>query len=973
MRVSLLGPTEVSGAGQPVSLGGPKQRSVLAILALSANRVVASERLIVGVWGEDAGEKTAGTLQVYISTLRRALKDAPGLTIVSRRPGYLLEVDPAAVDVHRFDALLTHGRERLAAGRPDEAAEALHTALGLWRGPALADLRDEPFAGPEVVRLEQARLAAVEERVEADLALGRHRELIGELETIVADNPLRERMWGQLMVALYRSDRQADAIATYARARRVLADELGIDPGPALRELERAVLAQDLPVTAPAGRTAGAPVVVRVPRPSGRLVGREDDLERLAALLADADERLITLTGPGGSGKTRLALALAQLSSDRFRGGVYFADLSAITDAALVRSEIATGLGSADDSIAGLAECLHDRDALIVLDTLEHLLAASTDIAALLSATSQLRLVVTSRIPLRLAGETEYFVSGLAVPPPHADLAVIGATSAAQLFVARARAIRADFTLGAGNAEDVAEICRRLDGLPLAIELAAARLRLLGVRAVRERLDASLTLLTSGHRDAPERQRTLRATIRWSVDLLAEAERAALGRLGLFSGSFDVDTALEILGGDGEGPLETLMSCSLVRRDGERFRMPEAVRQFAVDELGGHGDAASAAFVAHFVGAAEAAHAQADGPGAVAAAGAIEVDLHNFSAAIRLALARDDGESAARIAVGLTPTWPVLGRLTEARAYLDTIIAAAGTAAGGALHAAAGRLAYQQGDATAALRHFDLAESDPTGLRAGEAALVRCLRAAIALGSGDIDAGRTAAQRELERADAAGLYAPQVVALSVLAIAAAMTDDFAAERAHYERRLTLCRRHGDRVRTADTLTTLAEISFDAGDFAAATTLAREAFAISDGHIRPESRDALIMLGRVAVAEREPERAAGLLAEALQRAVEIGQPAALALSVRVHAAAAVVSGDLVRAARLFGAGTAMHPASVPFNPATEQDLAARRDECRELLGSAVFTNESERGAMLDAADIIALAAASRDERTTLAAS
>jgi hypothetical protein len=223
-------------------------------------------------------------------------------------------------------------------------------------------------------------------------------------------------MWGQLMVALYRSDRQADAIAAYARARHVLADELGIDPGPALRELERAVLAQDLPVTAPARHTAGAPVVVRIPRPSGRLVGREDDLEKLAALLAEPDERLITLTGPGGGGKTRLALALAQLCADRFRGGVHFVDLSSVTDAALVRSEIATELGCGDDSIAALAERLQDRDALIVLDTVEHLLTASIDIAALLSATSQLRLVVTSRIPLRLAGETEYFVPGLAVP-----------------------------------------------------------------------------------------------------------------------------------------------------------------------------------------------------------------------------------------------------------------------------------------------------------------------------------------------------------------------------------------------------------------------------------------------------------------------------------------------------------------------------------------------------------------------------
>ncbi len=965
----LLGPMEVVGSTTPVPLGGPKQRSVLAMLALAANRVVAAERLVAGVWGNDANEKSTGTLQVYISTLRRALKDVEGLLIVSRRPGYLLEVAPDNVDVHRFDTLVRRGRAQLAAGRPDEAAESLHSALGLWRGPAVADLRDEPFAGPEVVRLDQAYLAAVEERIECDLALGRQRQLIGELETLVGENPLRERMWGQLMVALYRSDRQAEAIATYARARGILAEELGIDPGPALRELERAVLAQELEVAAPAPRS-GPPVVVRVPRPAGRLVGRDAELGDLDELLSDTDERLITLTGPGGSGKTRLALALADRCGARFRGGIYFVDLAATTAAALVRTEIAAAVGCPDDSIAALADCMRDRDALIVLDNLEHLLAASSDIAALLSATSRLRLVTTSRIPLRIAGETEYLVRGLVVPDAGDDVATIANTPAVQLFVARAKAIRSGFALRRDNAADVAEICTRLDGLPLAIELAAARLRLLPLKAVRDRLDASLSLLTSGHRDAPERQRTLRATIEWSVDLLSAPERSTLGRLGLFAGSFDLDAALAVCGADAEEPLEALMSCSLVRSDGDRFRVPEAVRQFAVEDLGHDG---VDDFVEYFATTAEVAHAHADGPGAVAAAASVEADLPNFYAALRFSLAMRDIESAARIAVGLAPAWPMLGRVIEARAQFEAIIARGPKGSVAAVvHAAAGRLAYAQGDAAEALRLFDLAERESTSLGATDAALVRCLRAAIALGRGEVEAGRTAAARELEQAAGNRLYVPQVVALSVLAIAAAIAGDFASERAHYERRLELARRHGDRVRTADTLTTLGEISFDAGDYDTATTLARESFKISDGHIRPESRDALILLARIAVAERQPDRAASLLATALQRAVEIGQPATIALCVRVNAAAAVVSGDLVRAARLFGAGAAMQPASLPFSPATEQDLSARLDECRELLGDAVFTQESAYGSAMDTDDVVALAAATGDE-AALAAS
>ena len=378
VRVSLLGPMEVADADMRMTLGGPKQRSVLAMLALSANRVVASERLVAGVWGDDAGEKNLGTLQVYISTLRRALKDATGLVIVSRRPGYLLEVDPDVVDVHRFDALVDTRsrptRRRPSAGRDRLVAQKRSRALCLC--PALADLRDEPFAEPEVVRLDQAYLAALEERVECDLALGLHHQLVGELQTLVGANPLREAHAGQLMVALYRSDRQADAIATYARARAILAEELGIDPGPALRGLERAVLAQDLDVVAPEVRATSAPVVVRVPRPTGRLIGRDAELDALAERLADPDERLLTLTGPGGSGKTRLALALAYRCADRFPGGVYFVDLSPITDAGLMRSEIASEIGSADDSIEALAECLRDRDALIVLDNVEQLLGS---------------------------------------------------------------------------------------------------------------------------------------------------------------------------------------------------------------------------------------------------------------------------------------------------------------------------------------------------------------------------------------------------------------------------------------------------------------------------------------------------------------------------------------------------------------------------------------------------------------------
>src|SRR6266516_98411 len=312
---SLLGPLAANCNGDPIALGGQKRRALLAALLLEANKVVSRDRLIDALWGEDPPETARNTVQVYVSQLRKLL---PKGMLETVPPGYRLVVEPEAVDVFEFQRLSQKGQAALAAGDPAGAADTLRTALALWRGAPLADLAWEPFAHVEITRLEELRLAALEDRIDADLALGRHGQLVAELERLVAEQALRERPRAQLMLALYRSGRQADALAVYQRARRTLVDELGIEPGESLRKLERAILAHDPSLSAPQARP---PSPRRTPTPPHPLLGRERELAALSDLVRREGTRLVTLTGIGGIGKTRLALELTRRLAPEFVDG----------------------------------------------------------------------------------------------------------------------------------------------------------------------------------------------------------------------------------------------------------------------------------------------------------------------------------------------------------------------------------------------------------------------------------------------------------------------------------------------------------------------------------------------------------------------------------------------------------------------------------------------------------------------------
>ena len=497
----ILGSVEAVGDDGPLALGAPKQRALLSLLLLHANTVVSRDRLVDALWGDDPPRSAVSSLQVYVHGLRRVL----GPDRIERHgTGYRLRLDPGELDLARFDRLVETAAAALAAGRAGEAAEDLVRAVALWVGAPLADLAGEPVHEAEAAQLEERRLRALELRHDAELALGRDDELVPELERLIAAEPYRERFRVQHALALYRSGRQVDALAACRAARELLLEELGIDPGPELQELERRILRHDPSLTAP---EAPEPARLRLPTPPTPLVGRRLEVAAVSALLRRGDVRLVTLTGPGGAGKTRLALAAAAELGPELSDGAVFVDLASVRDPALLGLALAQTLGASEtgeDVEEVLAAGLATKSMLLLLDNLEQLVPHVELVARLLAAAPRLLVLATSRTPLRLAGEHEYPVPPLALPQSaETSFEELASNDAVRLFAARAGAVDPAFQLDEENAVAVAEVCSRLDGLPLAIELAAARSKLLSPETLSLRLDRALDLLVGGARTCP--------------------------------------------------------------------------------------------------------------------------------------------------------------------------------------------------------------------------------------------------------------------------------------------------------------------------------------------------------------------------------------------------------------------------------------------------------------------------------------
>jgi predicted ATPase/DNA-binding SARP family transcriptional activator len=552
MRFGILGAVEVwDEAGSPISVGGPRVRALLALLLLNAGKVVPAEFLIDGLYGDEPPAGAANALQSQVSRLRRGLR---GLAEVELLPaGYRLAVPLDQVDAQRFLRLVAAAAGEAPAGK----AARLDEALGLWRGPALADV-PEAQGQAQAVWLEEARVTALEDRAEAGLALGGHRDLVAPLRELVGAHPLRERPRALLMRALYGSGRQSEALELFERTRQMLADELGTDPSAELAAVHLSILRAEREPTAPAAGPVRAGPDTRLPAQLTSFVGRDDELGRISSLLNDA--RLVTLLGPGGAGKTRLSIEVGR----QVGGEAVFTDLATVAagagQAALARSAMtALGLrevgvlpsGEQMEPVERLQAAMGDRAMLLILDNCEHVVADAAPFAQrLLASCPGLRILATSREALGITGETLWPVRHLPVPSPRDPLARAVTAPAVRLFADRASAAQPGFAVTADNLEDVIRICEALDGQPLAIELAAARLRALTVMEVAERLGDRFRLLSRGDRTKSPRHRTLRAVVEWSWGLLSPEEQELARRLTVFTGGFTPEAVLEVCDGD---------------------------------------------------------------------------------------------------------------------------------------------------------------------------------------------------------------------------------------------------------------------------------------------------------------------------------------------------------------------------------------------------------------------------------------
>ncbi|WP_329623655.1 winged helix-turn-helix domain-containing protein [Streptomyces sp. NBC_01255] len=704
MRFAVLGETSVrTEDGRPVRVPELKVRALLAALLVDAGRPVAAYRLVDDLWGDEPPGSPLRALQAKVSQLRRALDEAePGgrELVVTRAPGYLLAVPEGALDAHRFAALTARARDTAA---PRARAELLGEALGLWRGPAFADFAAEPFARAAADRLEEERLSARETLAETRLELGEHDLLAGELAELVARHPLRERLRAVQLRALYRAGRQSEALAGYEELRALLADELGLDPSPELAALHTAMLRQDADLSLPASAAVPAsgsapatgPAVVggsargNLPVPLSGIVGRDEAVAEVTGLLRE--RRLVTLTGPGGVGKTRLAVEAARQVEEAFPDGAWLVEFAGAGGE--LAEVVAAALELRDDGVWGLrpdgerppttaerlAEVLRGRRTLLVLDNCEHVVDEAASLAELLlRAAPGLVVLTTSQEPLALAGETLW-----AVEPLDADGAVA-------LFTARATASSPGFTLDAPALEAVRGICRRLDGIPLALELAATRVRALGVHGLLTRLDDRFRLLDSGLRGAPARQATLRAVIDWSWDLLSAPERTVLRRLAVHAegctlaaaesvcaGESAADGDGDVIAGDVLGLLARLVDRSLVVAvdgpDGPRYRLLESVAAYCLERLRDEGEteAVRERHLAYHLRVAEEAGPALRGPDQRRRLAQLDAETPNLRAALDRALTAPGGAGASagaalRLVDALAWYWIMRGRLGEA-------------------------------------------------------------------------------------------------------------------------------------------------------------------------------------------------------------------------------------------------------------------------------------------------------------------
>jgi predicted ATPase/DNA-binding SARP family transcriptional activator len=909
MQVAMLGPLTVTVAGRAVEIGGARLRALLIRLALDAGNTVTVDSLSGAVWADDRPAGQANALQSLVSRLRRAL---PGDQVLRSLPGgYRLDLSPAAVDALRFERLAREGRHALHSSEPEMAVRRLREALALWRGEALAHVAEAPFAEAAAARLETLRLSAIEDRIEAEIEITPVlSDLVAELEGLVALYPLRERLRALLVKAFHVEGRTAKALTAYEDFRQRLADELGADPGSQLQAAQLAVL-------------RGAKVTRRGPplRPRTNLrapltsfVGRADEQARIARQLKRG--RLVTLVGPGGAGKTRLATTLAADVADHIPGGVWLIELAAVTEAADVPRAVVEALGLRDaglfdastassGSMNRLVEALSGAETLIVLDNCEHVIdAAARLVDELLGRCPRLQVLATSREPLGLLGEALSPVPPLGLPKTDSSLAEVLTCPSVRLFADRVAAFRPEFLITDDNMAMVADICARLDGLPLAIELAAARLRSMSLEELAARLNDRFRVLTGGSRTAMPRHQTLRAVVAWSWRLLNQHERLLAERLAVFPGDVTPEAAIGVCGGDAIEASEvcdllaTLVDKSLLQRTdgaGPRYRMLETIREYGLEQLAETGEIAQvrSAHVAYFLGLAEAAEPHLRGAGQLPWIERLRGERNNLMAALRYAADTGDAATAVRFGAALGLYWTVSGNHGEAAAWLRLALSTPGqdppeprTLANAfylfnaVLSAGHSRSEVPVAEIREHLRRVEHPDAHP---------IIAMVEAGVALITNDTVAGLAAIDRRLPRADA---WTAAMLCL-MRAFVQGNDGDLVTTRRMLATTVKMFRQAGERWGLAMSLTAPAEADAILGDFDGVIHVLEEAVGLL--HELNPADDAILQRTMLATARVQK----GNFGQGRAELQVIVRPGEGTLSARYRVIARIALGNLAR--------------------------------------------------------------------------
>jgi predicted ATPase/DNA-binding SARP family transcriptional activator len=913
LEVRILGPFEVVVAGRQVEVPGAKRQALVACLALRGGRVVPTDTLVEALWGSDLPATPRNAVQHHVARLRPAL-GADMIRLAA--DGYALE--GALVDAIAFEELLVAARAALRAGDAHGAAATVAETLSLWRGPALLGLPQSTWATAEATRLDALRLDALEVQFEAALALGEHADVGVAIRKALEESPFRERLWGQLMLSLYRSGRQADALEVFQEARRVLMEELGLEPGPELRRLQEAVLAQD-PAIAP---VPAAPLRRgNLPAPSTSFVGREEELAQVLELLGE--HRLVTLTGPPGVGKSRLALEVARSLERELREGVWHVALTRAGSAADVVRLVAQAVDARGaNPLARVVARLRDNDAIVVFDACEHVLEETARIIdVLLTGCPGVRLLATSREVLHVPGEVRFTVEPLAVP----ERGSVDAAGfpAVELFTARARAARPSFELTDDNAALIAEISRLVDGLPLAIELAAARVHVLGVAEILSLVGRRLELLRD--RPASDAGRAALATlVEWSYDLLHADEKTLLHQVAVHRGGAPLPALVAAAGEQGLDDATTIqllgalvdksiVTVSFADADA-RYDLLDTVRDYALERLAERSGlpAAQRAHAEYYAALADLARAGLRGPDWQRCVRRLELEHDNLWAALEYAVAAPDPGLATRLgalgwyftlaervsegrrfvelALVSVPDDAPVGRRLELAAFLcylatEELDFAGAIGAGERALAASeplppesalveGALALAHAESGDLERAAAFAEKAHAGAEATgdhwSIAACSLLRAQVAASAGDLSTVAAMAEQAHRHAAAMGFDAFQVPAALLEGWVAEQRGDRSAAAETYQHAFELAGGAGFADHAAFSLAGLGWNAFGGGDLRQAEGLERQALAAAEAARSPwVAAHARVRLARILAAAGDADSAEALYREVLE--------------------------------------------------------------------------------------------------------